>query len=96
MTIKKTDSTTKQQKKTVIRKKFSGVVVKATMDKTLVVRVDRVKVHAKYKKRFTVSRNYKVHDEKNKFQVGDKIVFVECRPLSKNKRWRVVYEKKSF
>jgi small subunit ribosomal protein S17 len=40
-------------------------------------------------KRFTVSRKYKVHDEKNQYKEGDKVSFVECRPMSKDKRWRV-------
>ncbi len=75
----------------VICKKFRGVVVSDGMDKTVIVRVDRVKIHPKYKKRYTVSKRYKVHDEKNKFKAGDKIVFVECRPLSRDKRWRVLY-----
>ena len=78
-------------KKNVIKKKFSGIVVSDKMDKTIVVNVDRVKVHPKYKKRYTVSKKYKVHDEKNKFSVGEKVSFIECRPLSKDKRWRAVY-----
>jgi len=81
----------KEDKKQVIKKIFNGVVVSDKMDKTIVVRVDRVKVHPKYKKRYTVSKKYKVHDEKNKFKDGDKVMFVECRPLSKDKRWRVLY-----
>jgi small subunit ribosomal protein S17 len=62
------------------------------MDKTIIVRVDRVKIHPKYNKRSTVSRRYKVHDEKNTYKTGDKVEFVECRPLSKDKRWRVIYK----
>jgi small subunit ribosomal protein S17 len=73
-----------------IKKKFSGVVVSDKMLKTLVVRVDRVKVHPKYKKRYTVSKKYKVHDEKGSFKEGDKVSFIECRPLSKDKKWRAI------
>jgi small subunit ribosomal protein S17 len=73
-----------------IRKKFSGVVVSDKMDKTIVVKVERVKVHPKYHKRYKTSQNYKVHDEANACQVGDQVTFVECRPLSKDKRWRVL------
>ena len=76
-----------------MRRKMSGVVVGDKMDKTIVVRVDRVAVHPKYKKRYTVSKKYKVHDEKNAYKEGDKVSFVECRPLSKDKRWRVVNNK---
>ncbi len=75
-----------------ITRTFKGVVVSDKMEKTIVVRVDRVKAHPKYKKRYIVSKNYKVHDEKNKFKIGDKVVFAECRPLSKDKRWRVIYK----
>ncbi|RMD58940.1 30S ribosomal protein S17 [Candidatus Parcubacteria bacterium] len=74
-----------------IRRVFKGVVVSDKMDKTIVVKVERVKVHPKYKKRFVVSKRYKVHDEKNQFRTGDEVQFAECRPLSKEKRWRVLY-----
>jgi len=73
-----------------ISRKFSGVVVSAKSDKTIVVKVESVKIHPKYKKRYTVSRNYKVHDEKNSHKEGEKVFFVECRPLSRDKRWRVL------
>ena len=86
-----TDNQELKQKQDVIRKKFSGVVVSDAMNKTIVVKVDRIKVHPKYGKRFTVSQKYKVHDEKNQFKAGDKANFIECRPLSKDKRWRVEY-----
>ena len=76
--------------RTIIRKKFSGVVVSDKSDKTIVVKVETVKIHPKYKKRYKVSRKYKVHDENNDFKTGDKVNFVECRPLSRDKRWRVV------
>lgn len=82
---------TKETKK-AIRKKFSGVVVSDAADKTIVVRVDRVRVHPKYKKRYTVSRRYKVHDEKNQYKVDDRVRFIECRPVSKDKRWRALYK----
>ena len=70
-------------------KKLVGVVVSDKSDKTIVVKVDRVKIHPKYHKRYKVSRKYKVHDEANEFHVGDKVNFIECRPLSRDKRWRV-------
>lgn len=74
----------------VIHRTFTGVVVSDKNDKTVVVKVESVKKHPKYHKRYTVSRNYKVHDEKNEHKVGDKVSFVECRPLSRDKRWRIV------
>jgi len=77
--------------KTVIKKTFNGEVVSDKMDKTIVVKVDSVKIHPRYKKRYTVSKKYKVHDEKEQFKAGDKVKFIECRPMSKDKRWRVIY-----
>lgn len=76
--------------KELIRKKFTGVVVSNKSDKTIIVLVETVKTHPKYKKRYKVSRRYQVHDENNKYKEGDKVTFLECRPLSKYKRWRVV------
>lgn len=76
------------------KRSFVGVVVSDKMDKTIVVKVDRVKVHPKYGKRYNVSKKYKVHDENNQCHVGDKVSFVECRPLSKDKKWRVIYQAK--
>ena len=72
------------------QRKFQGIVVSDKMEKTVVVRVDHIRRHAKYEKQFTVSKRYKVHDESNKHKVGDVVEFIECRPLSKDKRWRVV------
>ena len=77
-------------KKELISRKFNGIVVSDKSAKTIVVKVESVKIHPKYQKRYTVSRKYKVHDENNKLKVGDKVTFVECRPLSRDKRWRVI------
>jgi len=78
-------------KNKIIKRKFSGVVVSDKMDKTIVVSVNRVKIHPRYKKRYTLSKKYKVHDEKNQYKKGDKVQFIETRPISKDKRWRVIY-----
>lgn len=78
-------------KKLIIKKKFDGVVLSDKMNKTIVVKVDSTKTHPKYQKRYTSSKKYKVHDEKESFHIGDKVSFIECRPLSKDKRWRVIY-----
>lgn len=84
----------KEEIKTVkteaIQRKFSGVVVSDKMDKTIVVKVESTKIHPKYGKRYVRTEKYKVHDETNQFKAGDKVNFVECRPLSKDKRWRVL------
>ena len=72
------------------KRRFQGVVVSDKMKKTIVVRVDRVKTHPKYHKQYAVSKRYKVHDELNTFKIGDAVTFEECRPYSKDKRWRVI------
>jgi small subunit ribosomal protein S17 len=71
------------------RKKKVGTIVSDKMDKTVVVRVERLVPHEEYKKYVKRRVNYKAHDEKNEFQVGDRVEIVETRPLSKDKRWRV-------
>lgn len=73
-----------------MRRKLQGTVISDKMQKTVVVRVDRMKMHPKYKKRYTVSSKFKAHDEKGEYHVGDKVVIEETRPLSRDKRWRVV------
>lgn len=73
-----------------ISRKFQGVVESDKNDKTIIVKVEIVKKHPKYQKRYVASRRYKVHDEKNEYRPGDKVTFVECRPLSRDKRWRVI------
>lgn len=77
-------------KNTSHKRTFSGVVTSDKMDKTIVVRVDSTKVHETYGKRYISSKKYKVHDEKNAAVVGQTVTFEECRPLSKDKRWRLV------
>jgi len=90
MSAKKITPEVVTEKKEVIVKKFNGVVISDKSDKTVVVNVESVKIHPKYKKRYVVSRHYKVHDEKNECKIGDKVVFIECRPLSRDKRWRII------
>jgi small subunit ribosomal protein S17 len=66
-----------------------GVVVSAAMDKTIVVRVDSVKSHPRYKKVIRRSTKFHAHDEQNQAKTGDVVRIVETRPLSKMKRWRL-------
>ncbi len=70
--------------------KLQGIVVSDKMEKTVVVEVERVKEHPRYKKRYKEHKKYKAHDEKGEYKTGDKVVIEECRPLSKDKRWRVI------
>ena len=69
---------------------IKGVVVSSKMDKTIVVRAERLVKHAvfhKYIKRYV---KYKAHDEQNSCKVGDKVLIIESRPLSREKRWRML------
>ncbi len=66
-----------------------GVVVSSAMDKTIVVRVDTVKAHPRYKKVVRRSARFHAHDEQNAANVGDVVLIVETRPLSKTKNWRL-------
>jgi len=68
---------------------LTGEVVSTGMDKTVVVRVARRFKHPRYQKYMTRSRKYMAHDEENACRVGDEVVIVESRPISKNKCWRV-------
>ena len=72
-----------------VRKERRGVVVSAAMDKTIVVRVDMVKPHPVYKKIVRQSTRLHAHDESNVAKPGDLVRFVETRPLSKTKVWRL-------
>ncbi len=67
-----------------------GVVVSDKMDKTVVVKVEQQKRHPLYGKAIVVTKKYKAHDENNECRVGDRVLIEETRPLSKEKRWRVV------
>ena len=72
------------------RKSRVGVVVSNKMTKTVVVKVERRVANRKYGKIVTLAKKFKAHDEKQECQVGDRVRIVETRPMSKDKRWRVV------
>ena len=71
------------------RKTLVGVVVGNKMNKTVVVRVDTLVKHATYHKYVSRYKKFKAHDEENACGIGDHVMIVESRPLSKDKRWRV-------
>jgi small subunit ribosomal protein S17 len=71
------------------RQERRGVVVSATTDKTIVVEVDTIKAHPRYKKVVRRSRKFHAHDEENRAKVGDVVRIVETRPISKLKHWRL-------
>jgi small subunit ribosomal protein S17 len=72
------------------KKVYSGKVVSDKMDKTVVVAVTRTFQHPLYKKTVRKITKFKAHDEANKCKAGDTVQIIECRPLSKDKRWEVI------
>ncbi len=74
------------------RRVLQGTVVSDANEKTVTVRVDRKVAHPIYKKTIRRSKKYAAHDEKNQFKVGDKVQIIESAPISKTKRWQVVYQ----
>jgi len=78
----------KDQKKK--KRRLRGVIVSDKMQKTVVVAVTRLKRHPKYKKYFKVTKKFKAHDEKNEYKIGDIVLIEQTRPISKEKRWRVL------
>ncbi|MEK7658712.1 MAG: 30S ribosomal protein S17 [Patescibacteria group bacterium] len=72
------------------KRKLKGVVVSDKMQKTVVVKVEKVKEHPKYKRRYKVHKKYKAHDEKGEFHIGDNVVIEETTPISKDKKWKVI------
>ena len=72
------------------KKKLIGIVVSDKMQKTVVVKVERIKEHPKYKRRFKIHTKYKAHDEKGEFHIGDKVTIEETTPISKDKTWKVI------
>jgi len=73
-----------------LRKTRTGIVVSDKMDKTVVVAIEEYTKHPVYSKVIKRTKKYKAHDEENACQTGDKVKIMETRPLSKEKRWRVV------
>ena len=69
------------------RRLMTGIVVSDKMNKTIVVKIDRRVRHGMYAKYVVKSRRYQAHDEKNEAKIGDLVCLIECRPMSKNKRW---------
>jgi len=75
------------------KRRFIGVVVSDKMSKTRVIEITRFKKHPRYLKYYRITKRFKAHDEENQYKVGDRVVIEETRPLSKEKRWRIVSRK---
>jgi len=72
------------------KKQLTGTIISNKMQKTIVVQVERIKEHPKYKRRYKFHKKYKAHLEDGEYQVGERVVIEECRPMSKEKRWKVI------
>ncbi len=72
------------------KRQLIGKIISDKMQNTVVVEVERIKEHPKYKRRYRISKKYKVHAETNEYKAGDKVIIEECRPLSKEKKWKIV------
>jgi small subunit ribosomal protein S17 len=79
----------KEEKKA--KRYMEGIVVSDKADKTVVVAVDTLKAHPKYLKKYLSTKRYKAHDPENRFKIGDKLKIMEIRPISKDKKWKVIY-----
>jgi len=79
-----------------MKRKLTGIVVSDKMNKTRVIAITRLKKHPKYSKYYKATSKFKAHDEENAYKIGDKVVIEETKPLSKEKRWRILgFVKKS-
>ena len=72
------------------KKLLQGIVVSDKMQKTVVVEVESMKEHPKYKRRYKTHKKFKAHDEKGEFHIGDKVVIEETKPISKDKNFTVI------
>ena len=74
----------------IIKRRLTGVIVSDKMLKTRVVSINRLKKHPRYKKYYRVTKRFKAHDENNEYHIGDKVIIEETRPMSREKRWRII------
>lgn len=72
------------------KRKLTGKIVSNKMQKTVVVEVERIKEHPKYRRKYKHKKKYKAHFKDGEYKIGDKVVIQECRPISKGKKWRVI------
>lgn len=71
-------------------RKLQGIIISDKMNKTRVIAITRLKKHPRYKKYYKVTTKFKAHDEKNEYKTGDVVIIEETRPISKEKRWRII------
>lgn len=86
----KKEKTEKKEEAVVRRKKLQGTVVSDKMQNTVVVEVNRIVAHPIYKKRRAISKRYKAHCKTGEYTEGDRVEIEETKPISKDKRWKVI------
>ncbi|MEA3295637.1 MAG: 30S ribosomal protein S17 [Patescibacteria group bacterium] len=74
----------------MMKHQLKGIIISDKMTKTVVVKVERIKKHPKYIRRFKVHKKYKAHDAKQEYKTGDNVIIEQCRPLSKDKKYKVI------
>jgi len=79
-----------QEKAEKSKKEFIGIVKSDKMEKTIVVSIETLKLHPLYKKYVKRAKKVKAHDEKNEAKIGDRVRVIECRPISKEKCWKLI------
>lgn len=72
------------------KRRIKGIIISDKMEKTVVVETEKVKKHPRYQKRYKVHKRYKAHDPREEYKIGDIVMIEECRPLSRQKRWRII------
>ena len=88
--MEKTMEKTAVEKAKKSKKEFIGIVKSDKMEKTIVVSIETLKLHPLYKKYVKRAKRVKAHDEKNEAKIGDRVRVIECRPISKEKCWKLV------
>jgi len=73
-----------------MKKQLTGTIISNKMQKTVVVEVERLKEHSKYKRRYRIRKRYKASDSRGEYKAGDRVIIEECRPISKEKKWKVI------
>jgi len=71
-------------------RELMGIVTSNKMQKTVVVKIDTIKTHPIYKKKYIVSKKYKAHDENNQYKINDKVLIRQIKPMSRDKKWEVI------
>ena len=72
------------------KRQLKGIVTSDKMQKTVVVKVEQIKEHPKYKRKYKFHKNYKADIQSSKYEIGEKVIIEESRPLSKGKKWKVI------